>query len=47
MKLFKWDKGRQNSGYWKMPLAYSKWLKFDFYLIKFPEGSEIKPFFNC
>lgn len=43
MKLFKWDKGRQNSGYWKMPLAYSKWLKFDFYLIKFPEGSEIKP----
>ena len=41
--LFKWNKGRQDSGYYKMLLAYSKWLKFDFYLIKFPEGSEIKP----
>lgn len=42
-KLFKWEAGRQNSGYYKMLLARLKWpLKFDFYLLKFLEGSEIK-----
>ena len=42
-KLFKWDKGRQLSGYQKMLLIRSQWLfKFDVYLLKFPQGSEIK-----
>lgn len=43
-KLFKWEKGRQLSGYDKMLLLGSKWLvKFDVYLLRFNEGSEIKP----
>lgn len=41
-KLFRWQKGKQNSGYEKMLLAGSYWsLKFDFYLLKFKTGSVI------
>lgn len=36
-----WTKGRKNSGYYKIKLLESKWLKFDVYLLKYPEGSEI------
>ena len=43
-KLFRWEKGRQLSGYDKMLLLGSKWfIKFDVYLLRFKEGSEIKP----
>jgi len=43
-KLFRWEKGRQKSGYDKMLLCGATWpLKFDTYLLKFPEGSEIMP----
>ncbi len=42
--LFRWEIGRQRSGYDKMLLLGSKWLlKFDVYLLRFKEGSEIKP----
>lgn len=43
-KLFRWEQGRQQSGYDKMLLAGARWpLKFDLYLLKFPTGSEIPP----
>lgn len=43
-KLFRWERGRQKSGYDKMLLCGAIWpIKFDSYLLKFPEGSEIKP----
>ena len=43
MKLFRWEIGRQLSGYDKMFLLGSKWLlMFDVYLLRFKEGSEIK-----
>jgi hypothetical protein len=41
MKLFKWDEGRQYSGYRKMLLAVSTRLKFDVWLIKIPDGSGV------
>jgi hypothetical protein len=38
----RWNKGRQQSGYWKMLLATARWpLPFDIYLLKFPEGTEV------
>ena len=41
---FRWQRGRQNSGYDKMLLLQSIWpLPFDVYLLRFPEGSEVKP----
>ena len=41
--LFKWQKGRQLSGYDKMLLAGAYWpIKFDMYLLRFREGSEIE-----
>ncbi|KPV94738.1 hypothetical protein AN214_03246 [Pseudoalteromonas sp. P1-9] len=41
-KLFRWQRGRQNSGYDKMLLCGAVWpIKFDVYLLKFPTGSEI------
>ena len=41
-KLFRWQRGRQKSGYDKMLLCGALWpIKFDTYLLKFPEGSEI------
>lgn len=43
-KLFRWERGRQNTGYYKMLLCGAIWpIRFDTYLIKFPEGSEIPP----
>lgn len=40
--LFKWQKGRQNSGYEKMLLAGTYWpFKFDCYLLKFKTGAKI------
>jgi len=41
--MFRWEKGRQESGYLKMLLLKSNIFKFDLYLIKFPQGSLIKP----
>lgn len=41
---FRWQRGRQGTGYDKMLLATSPWpLPFDSYLIRYPEGSEIPP----
>ncbi len=41
---FRWQKGRQKSGYDKMLLAQSlRPLPFDMYILRFPEGSEIAP----
>ncbi|ACA87092.1 hypothetical protein [Shewanella woodyi] len=43
-KLLRWERGRQKSGYDKMLLCGAIWpIKFDTYLLKFPEGSEISP----
>ncbi len=43
-KLFRWERGRQKSGYDKMLLCGAIWpIKFDTYLLKFPQGSEIAP----
>jgi hypothetical protein len=41
---FRWQRGRQNSGYDKMLLLQS-WLPipFDLYLLHYPEGSEVPP----
>ena len=43
MKLFRWQKGRQKTGYDKMLLATAKRfpLPFDLYLLRFNEGSEV------
>ncbi|MBS1806736.1 MAG: 2OG-Fe(II) oxygenase [Acidobacteria bacterium] len=41
---FRWQRGRQNSGYDKMLLLQSWWpLPFDLYLLRYPEGSEVPP----
>ena len=41
---FKWQKGRQGSGYDKMLLLTAPWpLPFDSYLIRYPIGAEIPP----
>jgi hypothetical protein len=43
-KAFRWQSGRQGSGYDKMLLLTAAWpLRFDSYLIRFPEGSQIPP----
>lgn len=39
--MLKWVEGRQNSGYWKMPLVVSNWLKFDAYLLKFENNVKV------
>jgi hypothetical protein len=36
-----WEQGRQKTGYLKKCLINSKLFKFDMYLLKYPEGSEI------
>jgi hypothetical protein len=49
MKWLVWERGRQNSGYYKMLLAYCKFPAYirkyvwgwDLYLLWYPEGSEI------
>lgn len=41
---FRWQSGRQGTGYDKMLLATARWpLPLDCYLIRYPEGSEIPP----
>ncbi len=41
---FRWQRGRQRSGYDKMLLLQSYWpLPLDMYVLRFPEGSEIPP----
>lgn len=42
-KLFKWEKGRQNTGYEKFTIAYSKLLKFDCYFIFYDTNTYIPP----
>ena len=42
MKL-NWIKGRQGSGYDKLPLIISKRFKFDSYILRFPIGTYIPP----
>ena len=41
---FRWQRGRQGTGYDKMLLLTAGWpLPFDSYLIRYPEGSEVPP----
>lgn len=41
---FRWQRGRQQSGYDKMLLLQSLWpVPFDVYILRFPQGSEIPP----
>ena len=41
-KLWKWERGRQASGYHKMLICGAKWpLVFDMYILKFPKGCKI------
>ena len=43
-QLFRWQKGRQNTGYDKMLLGTNVWpLPFDLYLLRFREGQGIPP----
>ncbi|NGY06861.1 2OG-Fe(II) oxygenase [Solimonas terrae] len=43
-EFLRWQRGRQASGYDKMLLARGLWpLPFDCYLLRFPEGAEIRP----
>jgi len=43
-KAFRWQRGRQLSGYDKMLLLQSWWpLPFDVYILRFPKGAEIAP----
>lgn len=41
MKLFAWKKGRQEGGYEIFPFLYSRLLKADGYLLRYPVGSSI------
>jgi hypothetical protein len=41
--MFKWVEGRKDSGYSKLKLLESKFLKFDMYILKFPTGSYVEP----
>ena len=41
---WRWQRGRQGTGYDKMLLLTARWpLPFDSYVIRYPEGSEIPP----
>jgi hypothetical protein len=41
-RAFRWQRGRQETGYDKMLLLTASWpLPFDTYLIRYPEGAEI------
>ena len=43
-KLFRWQKGRQNTGYDKMLVGGGLWpYPFDVYILRFREGQEIPP----
>lgn len=37
--MFKWEAGRQGTGYEKLKLFESKWLKADCYLLRYKPGS--------
>lgn len=42
--MFKWVEGRRKTGYCKMPLLINNFiLPFDVYILKFPEGCEVRP----
>lgn len=41
MPWLKWQEGRQDSGYRKLPIVHFK--RFDIWLLQFPVGSYIKP----
>lgn len=41
--IFNWEAGRQGGGYEKMKLFESRRFKFDLYLLRYREGSEVKP----
>ncbi|MNC17067.1 hypothetical protein D3C76_429790 [compost metagenome] len=41
--LFKWEIGRQQSGYDKMPIISSNRINFDLWLLRFKPGSYIAP----
>lgn len=44
LTAFRWQRGRQDTGYDKMLLLAMSWpLPLDSYLIHYPEGSEIPP----
>ena len=43
-RVFRWQNGRQQTGYKKMLLATASWpFKFDMYLLKFSEGHAVPP----
>lgn len=43
-QAFRWQRGRQGTGYDKMLLLTAAWpLSFDSYLIRYPDGSQIPP----
>ena len=39
--MFKWEYGRQGSGYQKLMLASSKYFKFDMFIIRIPQGVRV------
>ncbi|WP_308365795.1 MULTISPECIES: hypothetical protein [unclassified Microbulbifer] len=44
MKFWRWEKGRQNTGYEKLLLLAARWpIPFDLYLLRFREGICIPP----
>ena len=43
MKIFGWNKGRQESGYRAFTLIYSSFLRLDCHILHYPSGSSIPP----
>lgn len=41
LSINKWELGRQGSGYYKLKIFASEWLKMDCYILKYPEGSSV------
>ena len=41
--LFRWRKGRQNTGYETLALVHSVYLMLDCYLLRYSEGTSIPP----
>jgi hypothetical protein len=41
IKNWRWEQGRQGTGYEKMLLLRSTWLRFDVYLLRYQQGSYI------
>lgn len=41
--MFKWQNGRQKSGYDKLPIISASWLNFDLWLLRFKPGAYIAP----